>query len=150
VNSLEVVWMRGTLMRLVSGAVGVSVIGAVLVGAGASPAAANASDGWGTVKAGTLNVRSLGPLIPLPFDYHLLPVIDKIPYGTRVHVYCTFTGGPKIDGWFQPSNVWDAIDTYVTPSGSSVGFPPPHPPHPVVADAWVDTGTMQPIAPPCP
>jgi hypothetical protein len=75
------------------------------------------------------------------------PIIATYPQNTQVHILCVFTG-PAETGPFGPTTVWDAIDYFQEPGGT-LTFYSPIPPYAVSSDAWINTGTNNPVAPPC-
>lgn len=86
--------------------------------------------GSGTVIASTLNVR------PGPALHELQePVEYTLSYGTPVTIYCTITSDP-VTGPYGTTRIWDMI----APSEGHGDF---------VSDAWVYTGTNQPVAGTC-
>lgn len=70
------------------------------------------------------------------------PIVGSLQYGTKVYLVCTRKGtpvyGPGLDGKELATSYWDYVRT--DPSAGPVGFVP---------DAWIDTGTTTPLAPPC-
>jgi len=92
---------------------------------------ATASTGTGTVIASpNLNIRQ-GPVaheLQAPIDYQL-------PYGTQVDILCTITSD-YVTGPYGKTNIWDMI-------AASEGHGD------FASDAWIYTGTNNPVAPPC-
>lgn len=58
--------------------------------------------------------------------------VGSIANGLRVHILCTVRGDVVIDAAGLNVDLWDKV----TPTG-------------YVSDAWLDTGTNDPVAPPC-
>ncbi|GHJ36944.1 hypothetical protein [Streptomyces sp. TS71-3] len=81
----------------------------------------------GTVDAPAgLNLRSGSPTGT---------VVGTMPRGTRAHVDC-WVPGPSVTGPFGATTVWDAVDSYTTPTGDIIDFNG----RVLASDAWIDTG----------
>lgn len=63
-------------------------------------------------------------------------VIDTMPYNTTVQVWC-WVSGPAVTGPFGTTTVWDAVNSYTTPSGQNVAFVGGTV---FSSDAWINTG----------
>lgn len=84
----------------------------------------------GTVAAQLgLNVRSDSPTGA---------VVDTMPYNSTALLSC-WVSGPSVTGPWGATSVWDAVESYTTPSGSNVALSDPgH--YALASDAWLNTG----------
>ena len=63
------------------------------------------------------------------------PITAVIPYGSQVHITCTWLND-SVTGPWGSTDVWDGIDYYVTPDNVTHDVGPDN----LVSDAWVNTG----------
>ena len=99
----------------------------------ALPASAASNEITGTVEAGAgLNVHSGSPTGS---------VIDTMPGGSTARIYC-WESGPTVSatwgGQTWTTSVWDAIDSYTTPSGQNIAYGAGA--KAFSSDAWINTG----------
>ncbi|MFF0390376.1 hypothetical protein ACFYS8_17040 [Kitasatospora sp. NPDC004615] len=74
------------------------------------------------------------------------PLTIALPYRTKVWIYCTLPG-PAVTGNYGPTTVWDAVGYYQRPGGPVEWFASYD--HSVTTDAWIYTGTSQPVGTTC-
>jgi uncharacterized protein YraI len=120
------------------------VTAALATAAVATPAQAAETFITGTVEAGLgLNVHSGSPTGT---------VVDTMPGGSKVTIYC-WTTGPTVTATWGGStwttNIWDTVDGYTTPSGQTYAFVGGT--RVYASDAWINTGgdTSKLITKPC-
>jgi hypothetical protein len=92
---------------------------------------------------GGLNARVHHGTGPVSFND---TVLYTYPYGTQVHVYCYLTG-PAVTGPAGTTTIWDAIDVFRVPGGTTSAWDAGA--FIVSSDAWIFTGSDNPIVPHC-
>src|SRR5690242_15649189 len=110
-------------------------------------ASAAADDGYnGTVQASQgLNVRScVNCTDGVPSTS--LPWLLTLPNGTRVHINCYYRGQTVSGNWGN-TNIWDVVQYWQLPDGSTGGFSPGPPA--VATDGFIFTGSDNPVVPHC-
>jgi hypothetical protein len=76
------------------------------------------------------------------------PPIMTAPYGTRVWIDCYFTG-PSVTGPYGTTDIWDDIAGYIEPGQSIVTVFSDPGTYAVASDAWIYTGSNNPVAKHC-
>jgi hypothetical protein len=76
------------------------------------------------------------------------PPIMTAPYGTRVWIDCYFTG-PSVTGPYGTTDIWDDIAGYIEPGQSIVTVFSDPGTYAVASDAWIYTGSNNPVVKHC-
>ena len=125
--------------------------------AAASPAdAASNCSGVGSSVNGTIFNGCVNASAGLKFRSHSGggnvtwndPPIMTAPFGTRVWIDCYFTG-PSVTGPYGTTDIWDDIAGYIEPGQSIVTVFSNPGTYAVASDAWIYTGTNNPVVPHC-
>jgi hypothetical protein len=70
------------------------------------------------------------------------------PFGTKVYIDC-YLDGVTVTGPNGPTTIWDAVGTYQTPGGPVLTFADGGGVFVVSSDAWIYTGSNNPVVPHC-
>jgi hypothetical protein len=76
------------------------------------------------------------------------PPIMTAPYGTRVWIDCYFTG-PPVTGPYGTTDIWDDVAGYIEPGQSIVTVFSSPGTFAVASDAWIYTGSNNPVVKHC-
>jgi hypothetical protein len=74
------------------------------------------------------------------------PILGTYPFGTKVYIYCYLTGA-SVTGPNGPTTIWDAVSEFQPPGGAMNAYGPG--PFAVSSDAWIYTGSNDPVVPHC-
>ncbi len=76
------------------------------------------------------------------------PVIMTAPFDTRVWIDCYFTG-PSVTGPYGTTDIWDDVAGYIEPGQSIVAVFSSPGTYAVASDAWIYTGSNNPVVKHC-